>query len=73
MIEPGWLVQVEHALGLVVGRSDPAATGALALELFVGSRESEVGVAQEDQPEHGRRVLRRAQARVRSQAICSLP
>ncbi len=65
--------EVEHSARVVVSGADLATTGALPLELIAGGGEPKVGVAQENEPEDGGGVLRRAQPRVSTQLIGGLP
>ncbi len=51
--------QVHYALGLIVFLADGTPPGAFALQFLLRNGELEVGIAQEDQPQHRHGVFRR--------------
>ena len=71
-LEPGLLGQVQRAYSLVVVGPDRTSSRARAHGLG-GLGEPLVGIPQEDEPQHGRGVLRRLQPRVGPKLVCRLP
>ena len=72
-VETRLVRQVQHTSGVIVGGADLAAAGTATFKLLVHSREAEVRIAEEDEPQDGRRVLRRPEAGIRPKLVSRLP
>lgn len=78
MGEASLVAQKEHAARLIGGVSDRTSAAstarfAAAREFLLGLLELVIGIAQEDQPQHGHRILRRFQLGVGAQIVGGLP